>query len=138
MVLSTDLTTRLLGATQSDSLVFLCGAGLSIAPPSDLPSALRVSQVCYDAWVQTEPLDPTLRDNIGNLAGHFYRRGDFKRVFIRRLVPWNEFAGVPNSAHAAVCDLLISRGAHAALSAAIFSSAMRSCSPCLFEWIPVM
>src|SRR5207244_1667355 len=31
MVLSSSLTTRLLGAIETDSLIFLCGAGLSIA-----------------------------------------------------------------------------------------------------------
>ena len=117
MVLSTAVTTRLLGAIETDSLVFLCGAGLSIPLPSDLPSAVRVSQICYDAWVHTEPLDPALRDKVDQLAGHFHARGDFERVFIRRLVPWNELVGPPNNGHAAIADLLISRGAHAALSA---------------------
>jgi len=116
VVLSADVTTRLLGAIETDSLVFLCGAGLSIPSPSDLPSAARVSQICYDAWRHTEALNPALRNDIDQLAGHFYARGDFQRVFIR-LVPWNELVGPPNSGHAAVADLLISRGAHAALSA---------------------
>ena len=62
MILSAATTTRLLGAIETDSLVFLCGAGLSIPPPSDLPSAVKVSQICYDAWVPTETLDPALRD----------------------------------------------------------------------------
>jgi len=117
MVLSASLTTRLLSAIETDSLVFLCGAGLSVPSPSDLPSAARVSQICYDAWVHTEHLDPALRDNVDQLAGHFHARGDFERVFIRRLVPWNELVGPPNNGHAAIADLLISRGAHAALSA---------------------
>lgn len=116
MVLSASLTTRLLGAIETDSLVFLCGAGLSVPSPSDLPSAVSVSRQCYDAWQPTEALDPALRDDVDRLAGHFYARGDFERVFIR-LVPWNDLAGLPNKGHAAVADLLISRAAHAALSA---------------------
>lgn len=107
MVLSDAVTTRLLGAIETDSLVFLCGAGLSIPPPSDLLSAVRVSQICYDAWVHTEPLDPALRDKVDRLAGHFHARGAFERVFIRRLVPWNELVGPPNNGHAAIADLLI-------------------------------
>lgn len=117
MVLNAALTTRLLGAIETDSLVFLCGAGLSIPSPSDLLSAVRVSQICYDAWLPIEPLDPALRDDVDQLAGHFHARGDFEKVFIQQLVPWNELVGPPNSGHAAICDLLISRGAHAALSA---------------------
>ncbi|MFZ0928496.1 MAG: hypothetical protein WAN11_07840 [Syntrophobacteraceae bacterium] len=89
---------------------------MSIPPPSDLPPAVRVSQICYDDWVHTEPLDPAMRDDIDRLAGHFYGRGDFEKVFIR-LVPWNDLVGRPNNGHAAIADLLICRGAHAALSA---------------------
>jgi hypothetical protein len=118
MVLSAELTTTLLGAIETDSLVFLCGAGLSIPSPSNLLSAVRVSRICYDAWLPTEVLDPALRDRVDQLAGHFYAKGDFERVFIR-LVPWNELVGPPNDGHAAIADLLISRGAHGALSANI-------------------
>ena len=63
MVLSPPVIRRLLGAIETDSLIFLCGAGLSIPSPSNLLSAVRVSQMCYDAWVHTEPLDPALRDD---------------------------------------------------------------------------
>ncbi len=115
MVLSAGLTTTLLGAIETDSLMFLCGAGLSVSPPSDLPSAARVSQICYDKWRPTEVLDPALRDDVDQFAGHFHARGDFK-VFIY-LVPWNDLVGRPNNGHAAIADLLISRGAHGALSA---------------------
>jgi hypothetical protein len=108
---------KLLSAIETDSLVFLCGAGLSVPLPSDLPTAVRVAQACYDTWQPTESLDPALRDNVDLLAGHFYARGDFERVFIQKLVPWNDLVGSPNRGHAAVADLLISRSAHAALSA---------------------
>lgn len=85
--------------------------------PSGLPSATTISQLCYDKWLATEPgLDPVLRDDVDRLAGYFYARGDFEHLFIP-LVPWNELVGPPNSGHAAVADLLISRAAHAALSA---------------------
>jgi hypothetical protein len=49
------------------------------------------------------------------LAGHFYARHQFD-VFLR-LVPWNDFVGIPNKGHAAIGDFLITRAAHAALSA---------------------
>jgi hypothetical protein len=116
MVLSPSLIIRLLGAIETDSLVFLCGAGLSMASPSDLPSAAKVCQICYDKWKFTETLDPALRDNVDLLAGHFHSKGEFDTVFIK-LVPWNDFVGLPNNGHAAVADFLISRAAHAALSA---------------------
>lgn len=115
MPLSAEILRRLLGVIETDDLVFLCGAGLSVPSPSNLPSAVRVAQACYDAWLPTEALDRSLRDDVDKLAGHFYSRGDFK-VFIR-LVPWNDLVGSPNKGHAAIADLLVSRGAHAALSA---------------------
>jgi hypothetical protein len=115
MALSADLITRLLGAIQTDSLVFLCGAGLSIPSPSNLPSSINISRTCYDAWRPTEVLNPAFRDDIDQLAGYFYTRSNFN-VFIR-LVPWNELVGPPNKGHAAIADLLITRGACAALSA---------------------
>ena len=115
MHLSAELTTRLLGAIETNSLMFLCGAGLSMPAPSDLPSSIRISQTCYDAWSPNETLDPVFRDDVNQLAGHFHARGDFK-VFIG-LVPWNDLVGPPNKGHATIADFLISRGAHSALSA---------------------
>jgi hypothetical protein len=115
VVLSDDLTTKLLGAIETDSLVFLCGAGLSVSPPSSLLSAVEVSRICYDARQPIEALDPVIRDRVDLVAGHFYARGAFPDFI--RLVPWNELVGRPNKGHAAIADLLISRAAHAALSA---------------------
>jgi hypothetical protein len=117
MVLTDALTTKLLGAIEADSLILLCGAGLSMAPPSYLPSAKTVAELCYDDWSAIEVLDPRFRNDIDLLAGHFYAQGNFEKLFIRRLVPWNELVGPPNKGHAAIADLLMSRAAHAALSA---------------------
>lgn len=107
MPLSADLRMRLLDAIETDSLVFLCGAGLSMASPSNLPSAMRVAEICFDSRSATETLAPALREDVDKLAGLFHARGDFERVFIP-LVPWDELMGTPNKGHAAVSDLLIS------------------------------
>lgn len=117
MPFSEDQTVRLLGAIETDSLIFLCGAGLSIPSPSNLLSAAEISQRCYDRWVATEPLDQALRNDIDQLASHFLARNDFK-IFLG-LIPWNDLVGAPNKGHAAIADLLITRGARAALSANI-------------------
>ena len=112
-----ELRTRLLGAIESDTLVFVCGAGLSMAAPSSLPSAIAVANECYDTWHAIEALDPALRDNVDALAGHFYAKHEFERIFVNRLVPWDKLAGVPNPGHVAIADLLVCRAAAAALSA---------------------
>ncbi len=116
MTISAALKTKLLGAIDNGTLVFLCGAGLSMPSPSFLPSAARVAEICYDKWVANEVLDAGLKYDVDKLAGHFHARNDFESIFIP-LVPWNDLSGVPNKGHAAIADLLVSKGAHAALSA---------------------
>lgn len=114
--LTDDLKVILLGAIETNTLVVLCGAGLSVPLPSGLPGAIQVARACYDRWLPTEALDPALRDDVDKLAGHFHAKGQFDTNFIK-LVPWGELMGIPNKGHAAIADLLISRGAHGALSA---------------------
>lgn len=118
MPLSATQRTSLLNAIETDSLVFLCGAGLSMAPPSSLPSAVRIANLCYDKRIAVENLAPVLRDDIEGLAAVFYDRGlrEFDDVFVP-LVPWNELLGMSNDGHAAIADLLTVRAAHSALSA---------------------
>lgn len=116
-IFDTPTLTRLLGSIEANHLIFLCGAGLSMPTPSNLMSAVRVAETCYDKWLPTEALPAGLRSDIDALAGHFYVSGQFKSVFISSLVPWDDLVGEPNIGHAAIADLLVSRAANAALSA---------------------
>jgi hypothetical protein len=99
-------------------LVILFGAGLSMAPPSSLPSAWRVAEWCFDEYqITIDPqIDPALRDNLEALAEHFVGLKTLKSVFIEHLVPWNEFERPPNPGHAAVADFLITKTVVAGLS----------------------
>ena len=99
-------------------LVVVCGAGLSMAPPSNLPSAGRVAEMCFDKYALTaDPdCDPALRQNLQALAEHFAARNTLKTVFIQNLVPWPDFVRPPNPGHAAIADFLITRAAVASLS----------------------
>lgn len=99
-------------------LVLLCGAGLSMAPPSSLPSAQRVAEMCFDKYRLTiDPtIDPALRGDLATLAEHFAGLNTLKTVFIEDLVPWREFVRPPNSGHAAVADFLITKVVAACLS----------------------
>jgi hypothetical protein len=117
VIFSEATRTRLLGSIEASRLVLLCGAGLSIPSPSGLLSAVRVAQVCYDRYEPTKTLPPCMRDRIDEIAGHFYSTGEFESLFVGRLVPWNDLVGQPNAGHAAVADLLITKGAVCALSA---------------------
>ena len=117
MLFDDPTRTRLLGSIEANRLVLLCGAGLSIPQPSRLMSAVQVSHECYDKYQPISALPPAMRDDIDQLAGHFYSTGEFESVFIGTLVPWNDLAGESNPGHAAVADLLISGAVVAALSA---------------------
>jgi hypothetical protein len=117
MIFDDPTRTRLLGSIEANRLVLLCGAGLSIPAPSHLMSAVQVSRACYDKYQPILALPPAMRDDIDQLAGHFYGNGEFESVFIGTLVPWDDLAGEPNPGHAAVADFLISGAAIGALSA---------------------
>lgn len=109
---------RLLASMRAGRLVILCGAGLSMAPPSRLPSAWRVAEMCFDEYRLTiDPaVDPALRNNLEALAEHFAGLNTLKAVFIDHLVPWKEFERPPNPGHAAVADFLIAKTVIAGLS----------------------
>lgn len=109
---------RLLASMDSGRLVVLCGAGLSMAPPSNLPSARRVAEMCFDAYqVRVDPhINPALRQNLETLAEYFAGLNTLKAQFIENLVPWKDFERPPNPGHAAIADFLITKAAVAGLS----------------------
>jgi hypothetical protein len=64
-----DIAARLLASIHSNRLVILCGAGLSMAPPSNLPSAARLAQNCADRYheITGQLLDDDLRTDLEKL-----------------------------------------------------------------------
>jgi hypothetical protein len=100
-------------------LVIVCGAGLSMAPPSNLPAAWSVAEKSFDKYrLETDPAcDPAMRHNLEAFAQYFVHRHTLQSVFIEALVPWTEFVRQPNPGHAAVADFLVTKGIAAALSA---------------------
>jgi hypothetical protein len=113
-----EIRARLLASMDAGRLVLLCGAGLSMAPPSTLPSARRVAETCFDTYrLRVDPnIDPALRQNLEALAEHFVGLNTLKSQFIGNLVPWAAFERPPNPGHAAVADFLLTRTATAALT----------------------
>jgi hypothetical protein len=109
---------RLLASMDAGRLVVLCGAGLSMAPPSSLPSAKRVAEQCFDEYrSRINPgIDPALRQNLEALAEYFVGLNTLKSHFIESVVPWTEFMRPPNPGHAAIADFLITGAAAAGLS----------------------
>lgn len=99
-------------------LLVVCGAGLSMAAPSNLPSAKTVAEHCFDKYqLESDPLcDVNLRGNLEALAEHFARLNTLKSVFIEHLVPWKDFVRPANAGHAAIADFLVTRAAAASIS----------------------
>lgn len=100
-----------------DRLAILCGAGLSMAEPSSLPSAVALAREAkrkYDAQygATRDPLPPGIEDQ----AEFFFRRGELATVYLRTLIDPNAFAGQPNPGHQAVADLLLVRGLRIAVT----------------------
>ncbi len=116
--MTSEVKERLLASMDAGRLVVLCGAGLSMAPPSSLPSARRVAEMCFDAYkVRVNPLmDPALRLNLEALAEYFVGLNTLKVQFIENIVPWGEFERKPNPGHAAIADFLITKAVVASLS----------------------
>lgn len=110
--------TRLLASIDAGRLIIVCGAGLSMAAPSGLPSAKAVAEKCFDNYrLRIDPqVDPNLRENLEAFAEYFVERDELKSMFIQRLVPWNDFVRPYNAGHAAIADLLLTRAAVAGLS----------------------
>lgn len=110
-------TDRALDSLMNDRLAVLCGAGLSMAPPSCLPSAAAVAagaKAKYDArYGATRAALPAA---VEDQAEFFFQRGELATVYFRSLVDFNAFAGRPNPGHVAIADLLLVRGIQTAVT----------------------
>lgn len=106
-----------LDALHAGRLALLCGAGLSIAAPSNLPGAAQLASQAkqkYDALYgeSRPPLPPGIEEQ----AEFFFQRGELGTFYLRTLVDRHAFAGPPNPGHTAVADLLSVRAIQTAVS----------------------
>jgi hypothetical protein len=95
----------------NDRLALLCGAGLSMAPPSSLPNAAELAAAAkqkYDAMygAERDPLPVGIEDQ----AEYFFQRGELATVYLRTLIDSNAFAGPPNQGHYAVGHVVLAEG----------------------------
>lgn len=109
--------TRVIDSILSDRLALLVGAGLSMAPPSSLPSAAAIAASAkekYDAMFGATR--PPLATAIEEQAEFFFQRGELAGFYFRTLIDQNAFAGPPNIGHNAVADLLLVRAIQTAVT----------------------
>jgi hypothetical protein len=115
-----SLRQRLLASIAGNNLVVICGAGLSMAPPTCISSAARVAQNCAARYKDLTHYDlPNgIADNIENLAQHFFDRNELEHVLLKQLIDWSEFVRHrPNKGHTATADFLGARICVLAISA---------------------
>jgi hypothetical protein len=94
----------------AERLAIFAGAGLSMAPPSNLPSAWTLAQKAKQKYTaQYGGARPPLSDNIEEQAEYFFRRGELPTVYLATMIDRNAFAGRPNGGHFAIADLMLSR-----------------------------
>ncbi len=94
----------------NDRLALLAGAGLSMAPPSLLPSAAAVAATAKHRYDATYGMTrPGLPEKVEEQAEFFFQRGELATVYFRTLIDQDAFAGRPNDGHYAVADLLLVR-----------------------------
>ena len=108
-LIDAELRERLLSSIAGDSLIILCGAGLSMAAPSKVSSAWHVAQHCASTYRKNtgSDLPETITDDIEAIAEHFFGRHELQNVFLRQLIDWSEFVSrCENRGHIAVADLL--------------------------------
>ena len=101
----------------TDRLAFLCGAGLSMAAPSNIPSAAELAERAkkkYDATYGDSRL--ALPSTIDEQTQFFFERGELDTVYLRTYVDHDTFAAQPNLGHFAVADLMLICGIKTAVS----------------------
>jgi hypothetical protein len=113
-----DLASRLLGSIAADNLVIFCGAGLSMAPPSSLPSARQVAMDCFPKYEQAigTSLPPATREDLEAQSKFAFDRGELQKLFLAKFVAWRPFFRNPNKGHAAVADVLATGAIRSAIT----------------------
>ncbi len=108
----------LLDSIAFNRLVVICGAGLSRAAPSQLPSAAQLARTCADTYHRLRGirLDPPLDFDLEALANYFYDTGQLVDTFIRQLVPNDLTHAAPNVGHFAIADIIITKSCHFVIS----------------------
>ena len=73
MIIDNDVEQHLNLSIVGNRLILLCGAGLSMAPPSSLPSVQVLAGHCWTRYNETTatPLDNALKNDLEALSKYF-------------------------------------------------------------------
>lgn len=106
--MESSILSELLVSIEADSLILFCGAGLSMSPPSNLPSAADLAKECTKRYITISGSDlpNDIKDNLEKIASYCKQNGIFK-YFIQKLIPWDRIMGIKNnSGHDTIADFL--------------------------------
>lgn len=108
---------KAIDALFADRLALLCGAGLSMAKPSQVPSAAALALKAQQSWAAKFGTSrPPLPDKIDDQAELFFQNGELADVYLRTYIDHDVFAVEPNGGHFAVADLLLTGAIGTAVS----------------------
>jgi NAD-dependent SIR2 family protein deacetylase len=113
-----DTAHNLLASISEQRLVVLCGAGLSMAPPSSVPSARVLAQLSADRYFMAtgNELPNHMSEDLEQQAEFFLPRPPLWASFRDQYIDWSRFRGNPNSGHFAIADFLGCRALNMAVS----------------------
>src|SRR5436305_1327424 len=101
-----DIAQLLLGSIEADRLAIFTGAGLSMAPPSAVPSAARLAEEIAEKYERNGALPAELdRADLEQITRLIYAN-NHSELLLNKIVNWKPFVINSNSGHAAVADLL--------------------------------
>ncbi len=102
-----EIIKRLVVSIQQGQLVVFCGAGISMAAPSSVPSAAALTLQCVAQYnLRGLPALPSdVSRTLESLTEHLFASG-YQSLFVRDLVPWRPFGRDPNAQHEAIADFL--------------------------------
>lgn len=108
----------ILRSIAADRLIVFCGAGMSMGPPTKLPSAAALANELATKYEISDgaTLAPDLHEDLEAFAKFVWVRGELQSHLISN-VPWSGFRRKPNPAHTTVADLLLAKGVRATVSA---------------------
>jgi hypothetical protein len=106
-----------LEAMYSQRLAVLCGAGLSMASPSNVPSAATLAARAKKKYDDTYGAGRApLPEGIEDQANFFFEKDELASIYLQRYIDFHAFAGPFNEGHCSVADLLLVRGIQVAVS----------------------
>ncbi len=101
-----QLRDSLLLSVQGGRLAVICGAGLSMSPPTGVPSAAELAQTCAERCTRTTQteLPDDVRSDLERVVDYFLELDRFREFL--DFVPWETFSRNPNRGHSAIADFL--------------------------------